>query len=153
MNNSYLPSPVVHNESTAAELHQEATATPPEGRPSQLHHPTPADSGALSSDPCDTQVLSQLPTKAFASEIEDEVAEGVWGYLIPLDDNFYGPLVLKKRDGNFSPAIGTKRNGSHAKGKKGGKSAKGSSQEANAGGYLIGRHHECGKSRPSILSF
>lgn len=116
----------MHNESTGAELHQEATATPPEGRPSQIHHPTPADSGALLSDPCDTQVLSQLPTKAFLNEIEDEAAEGVWGYLIPLDKTFLGTLVLKKRDAGSSPAIRASR-------------------ELNPHGYLIGRHPECGK--------
>ena len=136
MNTPYLPSPATHNNSTTTELHKEATATPPEGRPSQLPHPTPADSGALSSDPCDTQVLSQLPTKAFASEIEDEAAEGVWGYLMPLDGNSSKPLVLKKkkRDGYFSPALTTPRSGA---------------QEGKSGGYLIGRHHECGKCRAS----
>lgn len=162
-NKSHLPSPLTHQESTTTEDYKEATASPPEGRPSQIRHRTPPVSSppnpGLSSPPNDTQAFSQFlhPRNAFSHEVEDEVAEGVWGYLVPIDSVFGDTLVLRKRvscpapfpDGNFGK--GTKK---RAKGISGDQSyvKEEIDYEANkrkygfpSGGYLIGRHPECGQ--------
>ncbi|KAJ5674848.1 serine/threonine-protein kinase chk2 (cds1) [Penicillium maclennaniae] len=99
----YLPTPLTDARSTATDIPNEVTATPPD---SPSHHrqqsPTHVNfSQGLSSPPGDTQALSQFvyPPRAFADEVEDESGEGVWGYLIPLDDKVSAAFVLKKRDG------------------------------------------------------
>ncbi|GAT20522.1 serine/threonine-protein kinase Chk2 [Aspergillus luchuensis] len=94
---------MTQQDSTATDIEKETTATPDEpGR--KLHRRTPSDSELpqdSSSPPSDTQALSQFvyPPRAFADEVEDEAAEGVWGYLLPLDDKVRRPLVLRKRGG------------------------------------------------------
>lgn len=145
----YLPSPLTHQGSTATEIHKEPTATPPEGRPSQLRHHTPGPENftQLSSPPGDTQALSQSIPRAFVSGIEDEAAEGVWGYLMPLDSRFGDTLALKKRDTCFSsPACGvSSARGGSLRPKRGKGKEASTSRELNPSGYLIGRHSECGK--------
>ncbi|KAL4933602.1 cytochrome P450 [Aspergillus undulatus] len=139
---SYLPTPLTHHDSTATDLRKEVTATPP----SQARLRSPSNSDIyqpLSSPPGDTQALSQFvyPPRAFADDVEDEAAEGVWGYLIPLDDKVRDALVLRKRDGCKDGTSGKpdtkKRPQEQAKNT--------SSKQANQrpGGYLIGRHPEC----------
>lgn len=163
---SYLPSPLTHQESTATEEYKELTASPPEGRPSQIRHRTPPlssparPSQGLSSPPSDTQFLSQfaIPPKSLSHEVDDEEAEGVWGYLVPLDDVFGKTLVCKSRAACPAPYP----NGDFGKGTA--KRAKGQTGVAHyggeelayerekrisgfpSGGYLIGRHPECGMS-------
>ena len=162
-NKSYLPSPLTHKESTASEEYKEQTASPPEGRPSQIRHrtppiTTPPNFTQLSSPPNDTQAFSQfiVPPKSLSHEVEDEDAEGVWGYLVPIDDVFGDTLVLKTRSACPAPYPNT----DFGKGTK--KRAKGQLGETNynieekqyekekqisgfpSGGYLIGRHQECG---------
>ncbi|KAG2418531.1 hypothetical protein HFD88_001632 [Aspergillus terreus] len=143
---SYLPTPLTQHDSTATDTRKEATATPPH-RPSQARPQTPTHSDSLgqcSSPPGDTQALSQFvyPPRSFANEVEDEVAEGVWGYLIPLDDNFRDILVLRKRD-----TCGQREDSKCKSGKEQGKSsASKQSKQGNKsapGGYLVGRHPEC----------
>ncbi|KAJ5085608.1 DNA damage response protein kinase DUN1 [Penicillium argentinense] len=114
IDHDYLPTPLTHGNSTATDIRKEVTATPPD---SPSHAPDPSQ--VPSSPPGDTQALSQ----AFADDVDDESAEGVWGYLLPLDDNVSGPFVLKKRDG----CAGRDR----------------ASKNGRPGGYLIGRHPEC----------
>ncbi len=146
-------------------MYKEATATPPEGRPSQLHHrqdPVPPGD-ALSSPPQDTQAFSQFvyPTSALSEEVNDEAEEGVWGYLLPVDQKYGKSLVLKKRsacplaDSLSKPGKDVEK----SKDVKGGKDYK-KEEEAfektklkgiASGGYLIGRHPECGKSNLPIL--
>jgi len=119
----------------------------PEGR----HSP---DSEILSSPPGDTQALSQFvyPPRALADKVEDEATEGVWSYLIPLDDKFGETLVLKKRNNcDTSPCNKTaaaKTNTSNKNAKSQSKaSKKPESKDSPAlppSGYLIGRHPECG---------
>ena len=164
---SYLPSPLTHQESTATEEYKELTATPPEGRPSQIRHRTPPissptrQSQLLSSPPSDTQVFSQfvIPPKSFSLDVEDEEAEGVWGYLVPLDGVFGDTLVCRSRAACPAPYP----SGDFGKGTT--KRAKGQTGVANygaeelayekekrisgfpSGGYLIGRHPECGRSQ------
>lgn len=133
----YLPTPLTGPDSTITDTRKDETATPPESpRKDRQHSPSqPQLSHAVSSPPEDTQALSQFvyPPRAFADEVEDEAAEGVWGYLLPLDEHGKGPLVLRKRnqcgdDGN-SPNV------------KSGKNAQ------SPGGFLVGRHPECGKCK------
>lgn len=147
--NTYLPTPLTHHESTATDIQKDVTATPPEGR----HTPASDELPVFSSPPGDTQALSQFvyPPRAFADDVEDEAAEGVWGYLIPLDDKHSNALVLRRRNGCQPAEIGktsetiktiaknnltTPSNSTPA-------TAKGS-PILPPGGYLIGRHPECG---------
>ncbi|KAI9042215.1 CAMK family serine/threonine-protein kinase [Aspergillus affinis] len=143
VNQSYLPTPLTEQNSTATDIRKEVTATPP-NISNQVHPQTPSRSEqpqSCSSPPGDTQALSQFiyPPRAFADEVEDEAAERVWGYLIPLDDKFRDALVMRKRDGcerrNVTP--GNKPEGPQAQSKKSTK------QTRSPGGYLVGRHPEC----------
>lgn len=100
-----------------------------------------------------SQYVDQHP--ALADEVEDEVKEGVWGYLVPLDAK-YGdkPIVMKRRSACPLPetveqAIKDKPTDDSNK------SAALKNEEAYertkikgiaSGGYLIGRHNECGRS-------
>lgn len=163
-NKSYLPSPLTHQESTRSDDYKEVTASPPEGRPSQIRHRTPISSppyntqGGISSPPSDTQVYSQFvpPSKSLSYEVENEEAEGVWGYLVPVDAVFGNTLVLRKRSACPAPyprggfGKGTKE---RAEGKTGvedfGNEEKGYEHDKRilgfpSSGYLIGRHPECG---------
>ncbi|KAJ5528009.1 DNA damage response protein kinase DUN1 [Penicillium frequentans] len=141
VDHDYLPTPLTHGYSTATDIRNEVTATPPES-PSRTRPPSspnPDISQALSSPPGDTQALSQFvyPPRAFADEVEDEDAEGVWGYLIPLDDKVSGAFVLKRRDG-------CENRNEAAKDKSEKKSQASKQGKGRApGGYLIGRHPEC----------
>jgi serine/threonine-protein kinase Chk2 len=110
----------------------------------------------FSSPPGDTQALSQFvyPPRALADEVEDEAAEGVWGYLIPLDARFGSALVLKKRDTCISPASqainhrnGTSKTKRHRRNDTLGRAKESITVQDSPGGYLIGRHSECGKYR------
>ncbi|KAF7596184.1 hypothetical protein BBP40_003083 [Aspergillus hancockii] len=148
VNHSYLPTPLTQHNSTATDIRKDVTATPP-GSSSQACQQTPFNSDSIqawSSPPGDTQALSQFvyPPRAFADEVEDETAEGVWGYLIPLDEKIRKPLVFRKRDSCES----------HTDARSKGKAEKGAQQQNKAsankqvkphppGGYLIGRHPEC----------
>lgn len=134
--------PLTHATSTATDLRNEVTATPPES-PSQgrqLSPPKPEFSEDLSSPPGDTQALSQFvyPPRAFADD-EDEDAEGVWGYLLPLDDKVNGAFVLKHRNG-----CSAQNEQSQDKPAKKSDSRK-SANSRPPGGYLVGRHPECGE--------
>ena len=163
----YLPSPLTHKESTVTE-ERESTVSPVEGKPSQLNHRSPPSSplhytqGALSSPPpSDTQAFSQffIPPKTLSHEVQDEEAEGVWGYLVPIDSNHGQTLVLKNRLACPAPFPAE----SFGKGsKERGRGGHGDSyvneettyekEKRNVGfpasGYLIGRHPECGKDSP-----
>lgn len=163
--NTHLPSPFTHQESSTTEVYKEATVSPPEGRPSQIRHRTPVSSPphqGLSSPPLETQptqLFSQFvyPPKTLSVDVEDEEAEGVWGYLVPLDSIFGETLVLRKRTACPAPfpASGFGK-GSDERGERGCGSVNFNAEELDyeknkrkhgfpAGGYLIGRHPECGK--------
>ncbi|KAJ5097582.1 serine/threonine-protein kinase chk2 (cds1) [Penicillium angulare] len=137
----YLPTPLTHARSNATDLRNEVTATPPDS-PSRGRVQSPPNfelSQLPSSPPGDTQALSQFvyPPRAFADEVEDEDAEGVWGYLIPLSDRVGGTFVLKKRDS-------CQNREDSAKDKTGKKSQSRKHGSARApGGYFVGRHPEC----------
>lgn len=142
VNNDYLPTPLTHEEkTTATNSKNELTATPPDS-PSQARHQVSSNPDAFHScsSPGDTQALSQFiyPPRAFADGVNDEAAEGVWGYLIPLNDNVRESLVLRKR-GDCSDV----RGGSPKA--KPEKHVWRQVQGHPPGGYLVGRHLECGK--------
>jgi serine/threonine-protein kinase CHEK2 len=88
--------------------------------------------------------------------VNDETEEGVWGYLLPLDPKYGKSLVLKKR--NACPLPGGMENFGKASGSRMSTDGKGKDYEKEeeayeqtklqgiaSGGYLIGRHPECGK--------
>jgi serine/threonine-protein kinase Chk2 len=162
-----LPSPVTHDTSDDADLRtiKEATATPPEGRPSQVTHRDDNYSqayAAFSSPPQDTQAFSQHVdlNAPLSDEVEDEVKEGVWGYLFPMDSRHGGRcVVLKKRTScNGADTVAQALPLAARKGGRRGPKAliqqeeSFEQQKANgmpSGGYLIGRHPECGRYSPA----
>jgi serine/threonine-protein kinase Chk2 len=149
----HLPSPVTHvTNAESDELYKEGTATPPEGRPSQVQKDE-SQANALSSPPQDTQAFSQFPGEvkdSLSEEVEDEVKEGVWGYLFPLDTKYGRPLVMKKRSACPMPdALESMSSDSDKKGKSPLKKEEQAYERTKikgipSGGYLIGRHPECG---------
>jgi len=118
-----------------------------------MDHNSLVDAAGFSSPPQETQAFSQFvyPTSALSNEVEDETKEGVWGYLLPLDPQYGKTLVLKRRNACPLPD----KNPNFGKSKKG--QYKDFEQEEEAyeetklqgiasGGYLVGRHPECGTS-------
>ncbi|KAF7713347.1 Uncharacterized protein PECH_001501 [Penicillium ucsense] len=139
----YLPTPLTHGHSTATDIRNENTATPQPSSDQRDRQRTPAreltPSQAYSSPPGDTQALSQFiyPPRSYADEVDDESAEGVWGYLIPLDDSVSGPFVLKHREG----CAGRDKPADDKKDKK--LETQRAKDNRAPGGYLVGRHPEC----------
>ncbi|KAI1845713.1 hypothetical protein JX265_008696 [Neoarthrinium moseri] len=153
-NQQKLPSPVTYytdDDSTAR--YKEGTTTPPNGRPSQLAHRTPDETldSQFSSPPNDTQAFpSQFvdPNAAISDEVEDEVKEGVWGYLLPLDTRFGRCVVLRKRAAcplpeavSGSDTVKQKKEGRPLEQEESFEETK--TKGVPSGGYLIGRHPEC----------
>lgn len=156
-----LPSPVTRNgDSEDTDTYaQRATKSP---SPSQKahHHQSPEPSShtqsGLHSPPSDTQPFSQFIAPApYSYEVKDEEGEGVWGYLVPLDgvQSQQQALVLKRRSAcPFPEATMERTDGKHrvAKDKytkqEEGFEEKKATVAVPAGGYLIGRHPECGKT-------
>ncbi|KAI0470123.1 SMAD/FHA protein kinase [Xylaria cf. heliscus] len=151
-----LPSPVTHL-TDGSDVYKESTAEPPEGRPSQVTHRTPEETYSqaqrFSSPPQDTQAF---PTSqyvdangALSEEVEDEVKEGVWGYLFPLDTRYGGRcVVLKKRSTcphskDIDGALDSNEDGKPALEKEEAYEKTKTKGGVPSGGYLIGRHPEC----------
>lgn len=150
---------MTHLESTATEEYEGSTITPPERRSDHVRPQTPISTPPaklLSSPPSDTQPFSQFTSlpQALSYDVEDEEAEGVWGYLLPLDNKFGDTLVLRKRTACAAPSprsgIG---GGAAASWKEGSDLVQDEEQYEEthqralgypSGGYLIGRHPECG---------
>ncbi|OLN88653.1 putative serine/threonine-protein kinase fhkC [Colletotrichum chlorophyti] len=157
-NKHQLPSPVTRS-GDSDDVYKEATATPPEDRPSQIIHRDKDDisqavSNNISSPPSDTQAFSQygndVNKHAFSDEVEDEAKEGVWGYLLPLNTKYGKTVVLKKR--GACPMPDALEAQEEVKKDTKGKSPLKKEEEAYertkirgvaSGGYLIGRHPEC----------
>lgn len=162
-----LPSPVTH-QATGSDRdgYKEPTEEPPEGRPSQVTHRTPEESSSqvqgFSSPPQDTQAF---PTSqyvdangALSDEVQDEVKEGVWGYLFPLDIKYGGQcIVLKKRStcphpSDVADAVDSKKSTKNRQSATEQEESwdKSRTKGVPSGGYLIGRHPECGKTFPPL---
>ena len=157
-----LPSPVTRGDTH--EIADDESATP--GAKTDDDTPRKADDNwsqnpALSSPPQDTQPMSQYHDRnaVFSDEVEDEVAEGVWGYLLPLGESDK-PIVLKKRSACPLPdSIKAAANGSVRKpGDNRPSTIRDEEQYEQtkikgvpSGGYLIGRHPECGTQSQLFL--
>lgn len=79
--------------------------------------------------------------------IEDEKGQGVWGYLLPTKDSIGKELILRQRSACPLPANILKKTGKFRRG--GYKEQEQQYEDAKvddmpSGGYLIGRHPECG---------
>lgn len=106
--------------------------------------------GGLSSPPSDTQPFSQfIAPPPYSYEVSDEEAEGVWGYLVPID-GISDALVLRKRAACPIPGKGMGRPYGQKKVAKetyvqeeNEYEVKKASVGVPSGGYLIGRHPEC----------
>jgi serine/threonine-protein kinase Chk2 len=156
VNKGYLPSPLTHQESTVTETYKQGTASPPASRTSQIRHPTPQASPPLapfSSPPADTQPFSQFvyPPRDLGDDVEDEEAEGIWGYLFPTNPEHGLKLVLKRRAfcpapvqplQTSKPTIKTKPRHTFSKDEEAYEEQK-EKKGFPASGYLIGRHPEC----------
>ena len=126
------------------EIQQRATPTSSPPPPSQMN-------GGLSSPPSDTQPFSQfIPPPPIAYEVEDEEAEGVWGYLVPVDGRSTEAMVLRRRGAcpvpreQLGSASGRQKVSKKHWEKKEEEYEKSKRLEGiTAEGYLIGRHPEC----------
>lgn len=168
-----LPSPLTfaHQDSTATEhipSNKDGTVTPPDQEDripnSQFRTPSRSAGRAYSQsspqqDNTQTQAFSQfLPPQAWAYEVDDEEGEGVWGYLVPSDIRAGGePLVLKQRsacpipdkpdNGDFKGRVPRDRYQQEEKAYE-----KTKIKGKASGGYLIGRHPECGRHTSGLCS-
>lgn len=156
-----LPSPVTHvSADDSGTLFKEGTATPPEGRPSQVlprgeeaYSQLQAFSQGFSSPPQDTQAFpSQLidSNEPYSKEVKDETKEGVWGYLFPMNTQYGGKcVVMKKRAACPMPDtvedVVPKKKGKQALREEEVSYEETKKNGVPSGGYLIGRHPECGK--------
>lgn len=91
-------------------------------------------------------------SRAYA--VDDEEAEEVWGYLVPFDDHAGKVTVLRRRDACPVPTTRVGRTNGRdpvAQGEYKRQEEDYEQEKAdygiNAGGYLIGRHRECGRLR------
>jgi serine/threonine-protein kinase CHEK2 len=142
-----LPSPVTRIESTATEDIDDSprigTRTPPSQiEPSQQHSPE-----------WETQPLSQFvyPPEGSSYEVDDEEGEGVWGYLVSTDPRFGDNLVLRRRSACPAPEMkpyhsdGTEKVSKSTYEREEVRYEKDKEDGTASGGYLIGRHPECGE--------
>ncbi|KAH8731410.1 kinase-like domain-containing protein [Phaeosphaeriaceae sp. PMI808] len=145
-----LPSPVTYKESTASDGFEEGTVTPPNDRQAPTSQAVRSPKNGLSSPPSDTQPFSQFkyPSRTYA--VEDEESEKVWGYLVPIDDEFSKVMVLRRREAcPVSPAKIGKTSGTEkvSRGEYRAQEEKYEKEKQEhgitAGGFLIGRHREC----------
>ncbi|KAH7131988.1 kinase-like domain-containing protein [Dendryphion nanum] len=148
-----LPSPITHKDSNTTDEYKEGTATPPSQLQSDPTKPrSPRGPNGLSSPPTDTQPFSQFnyPPKNRSYAVEDEEGEGVWGYLVPLEDQSNDTLVLRHRAACPMPSsVVGKVNGKSKVPRKEFQRQEERFEELKAegnkaaSGYLIGRHPEC----------
>jgi len=165
-NVAHLPSPVTRkdttNTSTGAGSAQKTAESPPSH--SRLGQPTPESSpppfSQLHSPLDDTQPFSQFIAPApYSYAVKDEEAEGVWGYLVSLRGlpGDQQTLVLKQRTACPLPDRGTAIDGRQNVPQKALLEEEGKMERNNvekgvpAGGYLIGRHPECGTLSASTV--
>jgi hypothetical protein len=147
---THLPSPETRKASNSTDDH--LTGDNGASQPSDKRVSPPPFIAGLHSPPSDTQPYSQFLTPAPISyEVEDEKAEGVWGYLVPLD-GVSDALVLRTRAACPVPQSKVGRtDGKNAVPRDEYLEQEDSYEKEKAekgipaGGYLIGRHPECGQ--------
>lgn len=156
LKNGQLPTPLT---AKASDEPRGGTMTPPSqiksGNDIAEATRSPNGPSGISSPPTDTQPFSQFvyPPGGRSYAVEDEEGEGVWGYLVPVDDHSGEILVLRRRSMCPVPASKVGK----ASGEETVPAGEYKKQEVeyekekavagvNTGGYLIGRHPECGKS-------
>ncbi|KAK8125325.1 serine/threonine-protein kinase fhkC [Apiospora kogelbergensis] len=134
---------------------QNSNSPSPGGPPSQIAQRSPEETYSqnqgISSPPQDTQAFpSQLIDQqaALSDQVEDEVKEGVWGYLFPLDTQYGRCVVLRKRAACPMPdavsATPKNKETNETRALQQEESyEKEKAKGVPAGGYLIGRHQEC----------
>lgn len=161
ISNAPFPSPVTAKASTSGDDGMTTATVSPlhngfaRDQKTPISSPGPPQklSTGLSSPPSDTQPFSQfLAPPPIAYEVEDEEAEGVWGYLLPIAGPVTEPLVLRKR---VACPVSTSLTGSaHQDGRRKVSKKHWAKKEADyeskkaingipAGGFLLGRHPEC----------
>lgn len=161
-----LPSPLTYlSTDDSSTRFKEGTATPPEGRPSQVlprgddavYSQLQGLSQAFSSPPQDTQAFSQgfsqslNPNEPYSKEVKDEVKEGVWGYLFPLNPIYGGKCVVLRRrmacprPDAVADVVPKKKKGKRVLQNEELDYEQQKVSGVPAGGYLIGRHPECGE--------
>ena len=160
-----LPSPLTHHESIATEAAPNSRTTTP---PSQIQPRSqvlspPSLRLSPGNNDTQTQPLSQFiyPPIPFSYEVEDEEAEHVWGYLVPLDERSGDTLVLRKRTACSLPKYknvggrpdSRKRVARDTYEKQELQHEKEKLEEHPSSGYLIGRHPECGRWMSIVMSF
>jgi len=158
-NNVHLPSPLTGNGQDSSscddDKQDDKNPTTPisNSRPQTPEISSPKVPSQLRSPPSDTQQLSQFMIPApYSYEVQDEEAEGVWGYLISIDSGSTNmdTLVLKRRSACPMPMDRTSRpDGKTEVDKEEYKDKeeefeKKKIREIPASGILIGRHPECG---------
>ncbi|KAH7062112.1 kinase-like domain-containing protein [Macrophomina phaseolina] len=149
--NAAFPSPLTHGGSTATDHSKDGTATPPSKASDAVKASADVSQRTgLSSPPSDTQPFSQFiyPPGPWY-EVQDEEGEGVWGYLVPMDDKFGDVLVLRRRSACPVPRPPPLSSGKTAVDKGALEKQEEEYEEKKqkdgvpAGGFLIGRHPEC----------
>ena len=92
--------------------------------------------------------------------MDDEEAEGVWGYLLPLDNRSGDLLVLRRRaacpvpSSYIGQATGREVVSKHEYEKQEDKYEDQKTKDGvTSNGYLIGRHPECGQYLSRCMSF
>ncbi|KAF2644253.1 lanosterol 14-alpha-demethylase [Massarina eburnea CBS 473.64] len=143
----HLPSPVTQKDSTTTPPTEQNSS---DSQSQAVRSPKRA-TGGLSSPPHDTQPFSQFsyPKNSRAYAVDDEEAEGVWGYLVPLDTRSGDVLVLRRRGACPVPSSkigssGCESVSRHEYERRENKyEAKKIKDGVTSNGYLIGRHPEC----------
>lgn len=154
LKNGQLPTPLTHKASRSTDEFKEGTLTPPSQISSEQTKDVRSPLRGIGSPPGDTQPFSQFvyPPNSRSYAVEDEEGEGVWGYLVPFDDPSGDVLVLHRRSlcpvpgSTVGRTTGTEKVSSekYKKDEEQYEEAK-ATKGVPAGGYLIGRHPECGK--------
>ncbi|KAJ2904730.1 hypothetical protein MKZ38_007348 [Zalerion maritima] len=146
--NQQLPTPATHLTDESTDLYKEPTVTPPDSNFSQQNRFS-SPSGDATQPFSSTQLVD--PNAPLSDDVKDEVKEGVWGYLMPLDTRHGRALVLRKRTSCPDPVTPGQTPATNSAGTAPG----GRTPDVHAaaspkpclgtpsGGYLIGRHPEC----------
>lgn len=134
-----LLTPATNLTDESTDLCKEATVTPPDTTFSQQGHFSSPSGDAT--QPVSTQQID--PNAPLSDDVQDEVKEGVWGYLMPLDTRFGKTIVLRKRSSCPDPQTpGNTTTRAHNRGLTP-DVAISPKVGTTSGGYLIGRHPEC----------